>query len=411
MITKIEQTEETFPKFTKSSLNYLPNDPKYTNFRTKKVKMCDSFLAAKAKISFQTKNKSQQTQTRIKLKEETVGIETDKESTCSSQNNDTEEEESKHGTYICKYDDCNKVYDSRKELRRHKLIHRERKHVCPIHGCGRGFFEKSKLKRHMVVHTKKKEYACNMCGKKFGYKANVKTHMRTHTGERPFGCRIKGCNKSFAQASNRNAHEKTHKTPEEQKELAFFKQETSFDSGTIENETFSKKRKIEETVRKSTRISNRSFDLNSEATEDDFSSSFGIYNGISEQKQCLDFHEVAQNVGRDTITDTNTPLIDNKKSLYSEAQTNNLYCSFTSFGSAGALFSETFGNELGLSIDAFEHDINLNSLDDPMEGYENNRMCDINQTLGSAKNSPSMRDFEEKKSIADLSPSFLSNKL
>eukprot|EP00924_Labyrinthula_sp_SR-Ha-C_P004794 snap_masked-scaffold_1-processed-gene-12.23-mRNA-1 protein AED:0.15 eAED:0.15 QI:0/-1/0/1/-1/1/1/0/265 len=113
-------------------------------------------------------------------------------------------------TFICHTEGCNLSFSTKKLLRKHKLIHRVRKHVCQEPGCGRAFFEKSKLTRHMVVHNKKKEYECPICKKSFGYKANVKTHMRTHTGEKPFQCREHGCSRTFAQASNRNAHEKTH---------------------------------------------------------------------------------------------------------------------------------------------------------------------------------------------------------
>lgn len=35
--------------------------------------------------------------------------------------------------------------------------------------------------------------------------------MRTHTGEKPYICTVPGCNRRFAQASNRNAHVATHK--------------------------------------------------------------------------------------------------------------------------------------------------------------------------------------------------------
>lgn len=133
---------------------------------------------------------------------------------------DVDEEEISTGNgarrgFICRTNDCNQTFPTRKELRRHKMSHRIRKHICPMQGCGRAFFEKSKLRRHMVVHTKQKEFSCPICGKNFGYKANVKTHLRTHTGERPFMCRISSCGKTFAQASNRNAHERTHfKSPE-----------------------------------------------------------------------------------------------------------------------------------------------------------------------------------------------------
>ena len=108
----------------------------------------------------------------------------------------------------CRMKGCMKVFPDIRQLRKHLHLHRPRQYTCKE--CGKKFHEATKLKRHEQVHTGQKPFSCDKCGKEFGFKANLKTHMRTHTGERPFACTFEGCNRRFAQASNRNAHVQVH---------------------------------------------------------------------------------------------------------------------------------------------------------------------------------------------------------
>lgn len=344
---------KTKPSFARSTLNYQENDPKFTAFgegKPKKMKMSESFLAAKAKCSPNSFNNTFLTDTTLPAKLDI--FETPPPSTKTNKES---------GRFVCKTDGCFQTFHSRKDLRRHKLIHRVRKHVCPINGCGRAFFEKSKLKRHMVVHTKRKEYACKICGKKFGYKANVKTHMRTHTGERPFKCRIKGCVKTFAQASNRNAHEKTHFKTEEEKEMLKYSQLT---------ETKNRKRKMSEDVpilpvRRSSRLQSKEgamlvelpkLDLLDEALALEPApvkvEALSSTRSLSKEEVVIDFEDLAADIGN------MAPLSQAKDSgnnLFSEPPPNLLFNSFTSFHSS--IFESKPAKGLGLNIDNLDDDL------------------------------------------------------
>lgn len=55
------------------------------------------------------------------------------------------------------------------------------------------------------------EWTCDVCSKVFRKKFNLQSHMATHSNEREFCCRM--CDLSFARASDRNRHEKTHQEP------------------------------------------------------------------------------------------------------------------------------------------------------------------------------------------------------
>lgn len=55
------------------------------------------------------------------------------------------------------------------------------------------------------------EWTCIVCSKVFRKKFNLGSHMATHSDEREFCCSM--CDLSFARASDRNRHEKTHEAP------------------------------------------------------------------------------------------------------------------------------------------------------------------------------------------------------
>ena len=67
------------------------------------------------------------------------------------------------------------------------------------------------LKQHMrSVHTpdELKKFQCQDCGKGFEDKKKMEIHrMNIHLKLRPYNCRY-GCNISYNDTSNRNAHEK-----------------------------------------------------------------------------------------------------------------------------------------------------------------------------------------------------------
>ena len=120
------------------------------------------------------------------------------------------ENDSGKTSFLCLFPNCSKMMFDRKVLRKHLLSHGDKQFCCTYDGCEKRFYERAKLKRHFLVHTGEKKFNCEKCVKTFGYKANLKTHMRTHSGDRPYPCSIPGCDRNFAQASNRNSHVLTH---------------------------------------------------------------------------------------------------------------------------------------------------------------------------------------------------------
>ena len=137
--------------------------------------------------------------------------------------------------HICNI--CGKIYTSITGLRHHnKIVHekieRVRNHICNL--CGKGFPCESHLIKHMRTHEEKKscpecgvkvrnmelhnqtchtpdhmkKFQCQDCGRGFIAINNLETHrMNMHLKLKPYNCRY-GCDLSYNDISNRNAHEK-----------------------------------------------------------------------------------------------------------------------------------------------------------------------------------------------------------
>ncbi|CAL8070277.1 unnamed protein product [Orchesella dallaii] len=86
--------------------------------------------------------------------------------------------------FECTY--CGKIFQARTNLRKHLLIHKERKYNCPT--CSKGFTSNFKLTEHIRVHTKLYPYKCTGCEKTYRTISLLNHHMKmVHLpeGQRP----------------------------------------------------------------------------------------------------------------------------------------------------------------------------------------------------------------------------------
>ena len=75
--------------------------------------------------------------------------------------------------YLCQF--CNKSFTTETSLKRHILIHENRKPFsCKV--CEKGFRQKSALMAHERVHTGMR-FECLQCNKKFITKSLMKKHL------------------------------------------------------------------------------------------------------------------------------------------------------------------------------------------------------------------------------------------
>ena len=108
--------------------------------------------------------------------------------------------------YLCKIDDCQKLFKTNQELIEHRKTHTQL-HICPMEGCGKSFKEIINLRKHYKHHfPTEKRYYCPFegCGKSFTASYNLTIHYRIHIGKQPYKCQK--CGKCFFDRANYKYH-------------------------------------------------------------------------------------------------------------------------------------------------------------------------------------------------------------
>lgn len=103
--------------------------------------------------------------------------------------------------------DCGKMV-SFSNMARHKLMHTgERPFRCTMPECEKVFRSNSEVKKHILLHhSTERPYKCDICGKGFIKICFLNAHAKIHSGEKPFNCHI--CGKAFPKLYSMQRHKK-----------------------------------------------------------------------------------------------------------------------------------------------------------------------------------------------------------
>jgi insecticidal toxin complex protein TccC len=82
-------------------------------------------------------------------------------------------------------------------------------YCCPYDQCEKEYKSKFNLRRHVLYnHLGHKPFSCSVCNTKFVSKQNLIEHQFRHTGAKPYKCTV--CHTKFKQISLLSLHKRTH---------------------------------------------------------------------------------------------------------------------------------------------------------------------------------------------------------
>ncbi|XP_033725919.1 zinc finger protein 236-like [Pecten maximus] len=105
---------------------------------------------------------------------------------------------------------CDKVFESKRLLTKHKYLHKDRTTACPV--CEKCFSGRGEMFYHLKhVHSDARNYVCGVCQKAYKTNSSLREHRKQHhEGREGWRHRCEYCNKLFNKKSQLIYHKKVH---------------------------------------------------------------------------------------------------------------------------------------------------------------------------------------------------------
>ncbi|KRX08907.1 hypothetical protein PPERSA_09011 [Pseudocohnilembus persalinus] len=149
-----------------------------------------------------------------KIPSQTEEIDKEKEKTANkNENNENNLTQKQKKNFVCTFENCGKLFDSKSHFQRHQLTHTDKK-IFNCTECQKSFKRKDQLKAHMNQHSQQKTFVCPFqnCQQEFTFKGSLDHHTRTkHTDSYQFQCKLEGCGGKFKTETEIKQHYKTKK--------------------------------------------------------------------------------------------------------------------------------------------------------------------------------------------------------
>lgn len=116
------------------------------------------------------------------------------------------ERHGKKKTQTCRFENCNQVFDDRREFIKHASQHPvagRKRFICPH--CGKSI-SRSYIGDHINTHTKAVSYPCSYCDKSFIKKVTWRRHQLIHTNIKPYVCDVDECGKAYRESIDLKRH-------------------------------------------------------------------------------------------------------------------------------------------------------------------------------------------------------------
>jgi uncharacterized Zn-finger protein len=109
--------------------------------------------------------------------------------------------------FACEH--CDEVFRLQNSLQKHIRRNHDTAYAFHCKHCGKGFIMQSDCNAHEECHSNELKHTCSECNKQFNTVKNLRNHMAVHFVEKTIACPAEGCGKMFRNQRDCRRHNET----------------------------------------------------------------------------------------------------------------------------------------------------------------------------------------------------------